>query len=79
MTRSSNEKPRTVPLSALAPGDVVLYLGVQWRVQGFLLPYAGMPGRELRCIEGKGKGVTAKIHESDEISTRFELVGRVAA
>lgn len=56
----------------LEPGDVVKYLGAQWKVTGYLPPYAGMPGRELKCLS-RG-GITANLHEAEEISTMFEVV-----
>lgn len=71
--------PKTRTLAELSPGDTVLWKGVKWKVTGFLPPYANLIGRELRCIDGKGAGVVAKIHESEEISTRFEVLDRLAA
>jgi len=81
MARSStNSMPtKTRTLSELSPGDVVLYLGAKWKVTGIIPPYANMIGRELRCIEGKGTGVVAKIHEADEISAKYEVVEGLAA
>jgi hypothetical protein len=84
MASSKTSKPKTRTLAELSPGDTVRYLGATWKVTGFLPPYANHPypdliGRELRCIEGKGAGVVTKIHESEEISTRFEVVEDLAA
>lgn len=79
MASSKTSKPKTRTLAELSPGDTVRYLGAKWKVTGFLPPYANLIGRELRCIEGKGTGVVAKIHESEEISTRFEVVEGLAA
>lgn len=79
MASSKTSKTTTRTFADLCPGDTVRYLGAKWRVTGFLPPYANLIGRELRCIEGKGTGVVAKIHESEEISTRFEVVEWLAA
>jgi hypothetical protein len=67
-----SNKPAMKTFMELAPGDVVKYLGAQWKVTGYLPPYAGMAGRELRS-QGRNEIVT-KWHEAEEISTTFEMV-----
>lgn len=84
MASSTTNKPKTRTLAELSPGDTVRYLGATWKVTGFLPPYTNHPypdliGRELRRIDGKGAEVVAKIHESEEISTRFDVVEGLAA